>query len=215
MTEPAPTIFARLNAVAGDLTAIPKQQVDAGAGGRYKAFAIDDIYSHLRPLFTKHGVVVIPSFAKQKCSVSEKGRNVAQVTIDYTFWSVTGDSVTMRFGAEGHDGQDKATNKAAQQALKYGLIQMFQISTGEVDPDAAVIEDVAEVEPSAADIRLKAVKDAAWHATDPTLDKDTRIAEAKATVDQVLESWGGPPKTKKQVEEIIGYIESLTNKETE
>ena len=77
---------------------------------------------------------------------------------------------------------------------------------------------IVEPEPpalTAADVRLKAVKDAAWHATDPTLDKDTRIAEAKATVDQVLESWGGPPKTKKQVEEIIGYIESLTNKETE
>jgi len=132
-------VVERLSRIAGQVGAMDKQQVQ-----NFKAFTVDDVYSKLRPLFAKEGVVVCPQVVSSRYEqiVSNKGTKgtAAFVTVDYVFHADDGSHVTMTCSAEGQDYSDKATNKAVQQAFKYGLIQMFMISTGEVDPDAAVVE---------------------------------------------------------------------------
>lgn len=141
-------IYEQLSKVAAELGVIEKDTVNAGRQS-YKAFGVDTIYRHLRPLFAKHGVVVVPqidSVTYGEITASSGSQGVsAHVIGTWLFYAADGSSVEMRFAAEGHDYQDKATNKAVQQAFKYGLIQMFQISTGEMDADAAPLPERAPV----------------------------------------------------------------------
>lgn len=59
---------------------------------------------------------------------------------------------------------------------------------------------------SPAEKRMKDVKDAAWHATDPTLDTDHRIKEAKLLVEQAVSWNGGDPKNKTEVDAMKEYM---------
>ncbi len=185
MSDPATgTVIERLNAVARDLGPIPKRRIDIGKGfNAFNAFLVDDVYAHVGPLFAKHGIVVVPQFRSAEYSAVESARGtkgtVAHVVIDYEFHGVDGSSVTMTFAAEGIDYQDKATNKAAQQALKYGIIQLLQIATGEVDPDAAELPETSIEAPSTSGAGEpmspdRRARNAAWHLKQP--DEDAAIA---------------------------------------
>lgn len=136
-------IIERLGAVHRELGPIAKAQVEMNRSS-FMAFRVDDVYAHLGPLFAKHGVVVVPRvvdavYRDITSKANAKGVSV-RVTVEYDFVAPDMSGVTMTFRAEGDDYGDKATNKAVQQAIKYGLIQMFQIATGEVDPDAIPID---------------------------------------------------------------------------
>lgn len=137
MTEDRPrTIWEALGIAHGRIGAMEKKEVQT-----YQAFLIDDVFARIGPIFADLGITMIPSIRNveyvQGTNPSGKTFTDARVLIDYTF-RVPGDdeAATMTFAAEGRDYGDKATNKAVQQAVKYGLIQMFQISTGEPDPDS-------------------------------------------------------------------------------
>ncbi len=172
MSDPATgTVIERLNAVARDLGAIPKRHVDVGSKG-YDAFMVDDVYAHVGPLLAKHGVVVMPKFIRVDYGTvtaqSGSSGTTARVVFDYIFHAPDESTLTMTFAAEGTDYQDKATNKAAQQALKYGLIQMFQISTGEVDPDAVELPEQATTpQPEVSMSPDRRARNAAWDLLKP------------------------------------------------
>lgn len=133
-------IYPAMLAVAKDLKPIAKQRVQS-----FQAFLVDDVYANIGPLLKKHKIVVAPQVlsADYTEGVSKSGSPYvdARVLVQYVFHSAEdGSSLSYIFAAEGRDHGDKATNKAVQQAFKYALIQAFQISTGEVDPDAQHIE---------------------------------------------------------------------------
>ncbi len=203
------TVVERLRDVKAELGTIDKEQINI-PGQRFMAFTVDRVYGHLGPLFNKHGIVVVPYFvsADYGDTTSKSGTlgKWVSVVVDYVFHGVDGSSVTMRFCAEGIDYQDKATNKAVQQAFKYGLVQLFQLSTGDVDPDTAV-PDQAEPKLSAGEKRMKTVKDAAWHHT--TGDRDERIVEAKLLVEQAVAAYGGEPKNQTDVAAIVANIDEM------
>jgi len=215
---PEGNIYIRLAAIAAEVGAMAKQR---NTSQGFDAFAVDDVYSKLRPLFARYGVVVVPQVVDTRYEhiTSKSGTQgiAAYVTMKYRLYAADGSHVTIRFAAEGQDYGDKATNKAVQQAFKYALIQMFMISTGEVDPDLEKPEEradppmtaqelIQEPELSPAEKRMKAVKDAAWHATDPTMDTDHRIKEAKLLVEQAVSWNGGDPKNKTEVDAIVEYM---------
>lgn len=206
------TIIQRLVDVKSELGTIEKDRINAGAGGNFLAFTVDRVYGHLGPLFNKHGIVVVPSFvsAEYEETTSKGGAHGKWVTVivDYVFHAVDGSQVTMRFGAEGIDYQDKATNKAVQQAFKYGLVQMFQLSTGDVDPDAAVLPEPPEAPKlSPGEKRMKTIKDVAWRHTEG--DTDTRIVETKLIVEQAVAEFGGEPRNATEVQAIVANIEAI------
>jgi hypothetical protein len=197
------------------------KQTMKGVG--YDAFAIDDIYSKLRPLFSKWEVVIVPTMRQTEYVVTprvEKSPAVdAHVWIDYSFYSPDGSHVTMTFSAEGRDFGDKATNKAVQQAFKYGLIQMFMISTGEVDPDAEHGEiegqhltstpDEAEPKPvpePATDLLMKQVKDHAWLLTKDVEPESYRVEETKLLLEQELAAYGRNPEDDADAQAIMANM---------
>ncbi len=211
--NPDQTVIQRLAAVKAELGTIDKDRIQI-PGQNFMAFTVDRVYGHLGPLFNKHGIVVVPSFVSAEYEETESrsgsvGKWVT-VVVDYVFHGVDGSQVTMRFGAEGIDYQDKATNKAVQQAFKYGLVQMFQLSTGDVDPDADVLPE--RVEPpklSPGEKRMRTIKDAAWKATANIADTDERIVEAKLVMEQAIATYGGEPKNATDVQAIVANIEEL------
>jgi hypothetical protein len=233
MTQDDRNIIQRLADVSAALGPIMKQHVDAGAGGSYDAFAIDDIYAHVGPLLAKHGVVLIPRVKSVEYGTIEARSGAigvsARVIVDYKLCSPDGSTKTVTFPAEGHDYQDKATNKAMQQAVKYGLIQVFQISTGEVDPDAAQLPDTAEVvtsekpaastEPvrppnppqeqaskpqlSQAEKRMSDLKNAAYGLVWVEDSDDDLKAEAVKLVEATLAVYGATPKNRNEVANVI------------
>ncbi|KKN15592.1 hypothetical protein LCGC14_0984420 [marine sediment metagenome] len=216
------TVIERLLKVKEELGTIEKDWIDTQGGGKFFAFTIDRVYGHLGPLFNKHGLIVTPRMVSVDygtvTSAHGKHGTSAHVMMDYTFCDVDGGELTMRFGAEGIDYQDKATNKAVQQAFKYALVQLFQLSTGDVDPDAAQLPDqasekVEEKPPSLAEKRMRKIKDAAWSHTEG--EQDARIVETKAIVAQVISGYGREPKNQTDVEAIIANIDEMFEKVTD
>ena len=130
-------IHRALLSVAADIGPMHKQEIK---GQGYQAFTIDDIYTRVRPLFVKAGIVVIPIVLhieyEEGTFKSGTAYTDARVVMSYQFVFVDdGSSEVYEMAGEGRDTQDKASNKAAQQAFKFALIQAFQIATGEPDPE--------------------------------------------------------------------------------
>ena len=170
MSEATPTgsIFERMAWLMDHLPVIQKRQVKAG-NQSFKAFAIDDIYLQFHPHFATAGVFIMLRIdnVEYVTHTTAKGQVVtdARVLVEYTFYAPDGTHVAMRCAAEGRDYQDKATNKAIQQAIKYGLVQAFLQPTGEPDPDSQTVETGAQVtvEPGNVEsVKAKSATDQAW-----------------------------------------------------
>ncbi|HHH27369.1 MAG TPA: hypothetical protein ENK57_03325 [Polyangiaceae bacterium] len=183
-------VLKALNAVHRELGPIAKRKVDAGRGGSFQAFAVDDVYAAIGPLLAKHGVVLTSTVDDVRVEPvtfrgGAEGRWV-MVRLRYRFTALDGSSIETAGVGEGIDTQDKATNKALQQALKYALVQAFQIATGEPDPDQAS----AQLEPVTDPMRL--IKIEAWKLVDGDNreDRDAAVEEARQRIAAALEALG-------------------------
>jgi len=124
-------VIVGLHGVLADMPDIERRRVQT-----FQAFNVDDVYATVRPLLIKHGLVVTPTVRSVEYTegVFAKGTAYtdARIIVDYTITALSdGSTLRMTGAAEGRDTQDKATNKALQQAYKYVLIQTLLINTGE------------------------------------------------------------------------------------
>ncbi len=101
----------------------------------YKYRSIDDFYSSLNPLLSKHHVVLLPEVlsTSESTHTDSKGRLVYHViaTVKYTFAHITGGTLSATVVGEGVDTGDKASNKAMTAAFKNCMQQVFIIPTGD------------------------------------------------------------------------------------
>ena len=128
-------VGAAWNLVRAELPAIERRRVQT-----FRAFNVDDIYTEVRVLLTTHKLSLIPRLLSVEYSTGtwdSGGAYVdARVIVAYdVVHAEDASSFTMVGAAEGRDSQDKGTNKALQQALKYCLIQSLMIATGEPDAE--------------------------------------------------------------------------------
>lgn len=212
-------IYQQLAKILTDVPAIPKEQQNKQQGYAFRG--IDDMYNALHGLFAKHQVVILPEVIDKEYVQQLAGRNQslatdARLTMRYRLVAVDGSWTYMDVPGESRDFADKATNQAMSGALKYGLLSMFlipleSVTDADAESPAVVPDNTQEVEkpPSLAEKRMKKVKDAAWQHTDEALDKDTRIAEGKAIVAQVVSQFGGEPKNQTEVNAILANIEDM------
>ena len=133
LADRRPHVIVGLHAVLADMPEMLRREVK---GQGFSAFNVDDVYATVRPLFIRHALVVIPYVRKWEYRVGafKSGAEFVDffVEVEYVFVSAIDGSRESAVGvAEGRDSQDKGPNKAMQQALKYVLIQMLQINTGE------------------------------------------------------------------------------------
>jgi hypothetical protein len=137
------TIYQAMAKILADIDYIGKdRQADMGNAGRYKFRGIDDIYNALHSSFAKHKVFILPKVLDSKIEIQEKEKTYngvtsksyacsAILTIEFTFMSEDGSSVTAIGIGQALDQSDKASSKAQSNALKYCLMQTFLIPTEE------------------------------------------------------------------------------------
>lgn len=142
--EPPPKpVVVLLAEVLAELPAIGK---DGSASGlTYNFRQVDDIVNETKPLFAKKGIVPVPRalsrIGEERFTRGGAALYVTHLEVAYRFYGPRGDFVEAVVWGEGMDNFDKATSKALTMAYKSCLIQIFNIATGDPDPDASLHEE--------------------------------------------------------------------------
>lgn len=134
MSEQQPNIYQRLNAVRD---AVKYLQKDADVQG-YKALTHDAVTAACRQHFIKNGVMVVPDQKSSETADVGTTKTGAPV-IRYEAWYEVRfvnmdnpeDSVTVTLESHANDHGDKAPGKALSYAVKYAMLKLLSIETGE------------------------------------------------------------------------------------
>ena len=131
-------IYCRLNEVR---KVVEYLQKDKEVGGKYMAVTHDAVTALVRPRLVEFGIITAPTLVKsQMCATvmtTAKGipimRYEATYRINFVNIEEPGDHVEIDIEAHAMDEGDKAPGKALSYAVKYALLKMFNIETGEDD----------------------------------------------------------------------------------
>lgn len=167
-TTPAvPAIYASMLAVKAGIGTLAKTGVGPSSQGSYAFLKYDDILEKIKDEFAKNQILVVPRLISHETTMrhaeslwtmgnADKGiapqpvhdgkvPNVSVrewVEMEYCFISaVDGSSLVATISGEAFDSQDKASRKAHTSAYKSALIIVFDIVTGEPDPDGINPDD--------------------------------------------------------------------------
>lgn len=135
--EPLTQIIRALNAVMQEVDYVQKSGSNDFHNYKYASEA--DVLDRLRPSMVKHGLVLIPSIA-QVSNIDAYGNTT--VTVQYTLAHIGGAVWPEKIVAAGCGGDknrngvgDKGLYKAITGANKYLLFKLFQIETGNDEPE--------------------------------------------------------------------------------
>ena len=128
-TKPAPrNIAQRINAVMGEVDYIQKEKK---AGMQYTIVSHDKVTGLVRPILHAHGVVYYP----RDLSVSQNGnRTEAVFSVRFENIDDRADFIDVATFGYGVDTQDKGPGKAMSYGVKYALLKLLGLETGD-DPD--------------------------------------------------------------------------------
>jgi len=157
-------IYKQMAKVMFEVDAIGKDKTNQQQGFKYRG--IDQVYNALNPILAKNAIFTLPKVLNNERDerINKNGTTLfyARITMEYTFYTVDGSSVSCSVIGEGMDSGDKATNKAMAIAHKYALLQTFCIPTEDMpDPDSEVHEIVPPKQKPTLDAYLtkKSIKD--------------------------------------------------------
>lgn len=134
------SLVVKILAVMADVAYIQKR--GHNAEGNYNFAREADITAKLRESMIKNKLGVLPSVKKSSTQVIREGEGkqekisyLSSVDIDVTLVDAdTGESFTATFSGDGLDDGDKAVYKATTGAMKYALLKLFHLETGN-DPE--------------------------------------------------------------------------------
>lgn len=133
MQENTARIFPAIIQILKSTKAISKNRENDGQ--KYMFRGIDDVFNEIHDHFAEAGVFVLPEVLEEKREerVSSRGNATFYtfLRVRFTFTAEDGSSVSCITNGEGMDSGDKSTNKAMSGALKYALLQMLLIPTGD------------------------------------------------------------------------------------
>jgi hypothetical protein len=136
-------IFKKMASVLADISAVGKGSTNTAQG--YKFRGIDDMINTVHAVLKKHSVFVTTDVLEKRSETREIPKvdkfgnesirvdKIVELTMKYTFHAEDGSSISSVIASEGLDSGDKATNKALSAALKYALIQTFQVPTADME----------------------------------------------------------------------------------
>jgi hypothetical protein len=134
MTQPK-NIYQRLNQVMAEVESVQKEKK---AGGLQYSFTSHDAVSKaLHMPMVRAGIAMIPDIKdfKQETGVDQKNNPVLRTTMTMlvTFINVDNpeDKVSVTYFGQGIDNQDKGIGKAISYAVKYALLKVFCLETGD------------------------------------------------------------------------------------
>ena len=118
-----------LNAVMGEVDYIQKEKK---AGMQYSIVSHDAVTAKVRPIMQTHGVVYYP----RNLQVQQNGnRTEAFFTVRFENIDDRSDFIDVETFGYGVDQQDKGPGKAMSYGVKYALLKVLGLETGD-DPDA-------------------------------------------------------------------------------
>lgn len=186
--EPRAThVIEALCRVMRDLPSIEKGGTAAAAQGGYAYRGIDQITPHTQELFARHCVLFAPrvvSYELRDLIVAGKPWTDVIEQVEYDVYGPGGIADKIVIGpilAIGRDNSDKGGNKCLTQAMKYALLQAFQISDPKDDADGQTHEadgrDAAPPDPTK--VRASAETLAEFHRAKDALSEMQRAALKK------------------------------------
>lgn len=127
-TAPMLTLLQRLNLVQQEVDYIQK---DKKPGMKYSIVSHDAVTAKVRPLMVKHGVLYYPWAVEM-----EQSGNRTQMHMVVRFVSIddAADFIDVHSAGYGIDEQDKGPGKAMSYAVKYALLKVLGLESGD-DPD--------------------------------------------------------------------------------
>lgn len=171
-------IYQRLNEVR---KVVEYLQKDKEVAGKYMVVTHDAVTALVRPRLVEFGIITVPNLVKSQTTntsmTTGKGIPIIRYEATYRVTFVNMDEPTERVDMEieSHalDEGDKAPGKAISYAVKYALLKMFNIETG-------------EDEESRADLKVKKTqtKSVAREAFD-ALDEEDQVALRDAAMDPI------------------------------
>lgn len=134
--EEAKNIYQRLNEVRKKVSYLQKNKEVKGQG--YKAVTHDEVTAYLREHFIEYGIVTVPSQVTSGFENVGETKNGA-IIIRYNGWyeikfmNIDEPSDFIQMSVESHamDHGDKAPGKALSYAVKYAMLKVLNIETGE------------------------------------------------------------------------------------
>lgn len=152
------TLMERIMWVRDRVKTIGKDStVSTGGSGTYKAVSHDKVTAYIRPKMVQAGIFTamtcLEAADAETGASTQKGRKIVQhrakFEVHFANMYDKSDHFVVTQIAYADDYGDKAPGKAASYAMKYALLKMFMIETGEedeerVEPDggrAAILAD--------------------------------------------------------------------------
>lgn len=137
-------IFQRINEIRKQVGYLQK---DANVQG-YKAITHDMVTSALREHLIEQCILIVPRQMEGRCidvGQTAKGATIIRYEADYEVDFVNGDNpedkVTVRQESHANDHGDKAPGKACSYAVKYAMLKLFSIETGESEESRVEIAE--------------------------------------------------------------------------
>lgn len=191
-------LMQRINEVRKAIAYIQKDKSVSTGGGSYKAVTHDAVTALVREHMVTHGIVSWPHLVESTSmpfEVNGEGVKAKQfryeATYDFTFCNVEdrNDSLTIRIQAHAMDNADKAPGKALSYAMKYALLKLFALETGEdeesrYNPEGIDDDELAEhfkaIAAAVDEAALKRAFSVAYKAAEAAKDKDAMKQVIKA-----------------------------------
>lgn len=130
-------LAAKLAWVIGNIDRVPKRGINQFHG--YEYVTESDLVDTIRPLLSKVGIVIIPSLASYTyeagAATTKRGGSLARTYIEMEYTVTDGhDQYRFTIPGEALDDADKGVYKALTGSMKYALMKLCQVSTGD-DPE--------------------------------------------------------------------------------
>ena len=126
MEKQIKNIYQRINEVMAEVEAVQKE--NKKVNGQYTFVSHDAVSKALHNPMVKAGIVMIPTIKELK-----QDGNRTEVTMEISFVNMDNpqEKVTVQYNGYGIDAQDKGIGKAISYAVKYALLKVFCLETGD------------------------------------------------------------------------------------
>lgn len=145
-------LYQRLNQVMAELSYVQKTaHIQAGARG-YSAVSHDHVTRLVREKFVKHGIFCKPTITnhsiehyKVQIKNYEQDRYETKCTVEINLVNIDDptDTITTTYFAHSFDNQDKSPGKAMSMAVKYALLKLLMLESG--DEEEQRVEEARRV----------------------------------------------------------------------
>ena len=152
------SLYAKIHAVMCESESLEKNLTVGSGSNSYKAVGEAEVLNAIKPLFKKHGLIILPvsgTIAEMNSTVETEyngvkkttARNIAQLTCYFKIIDIeTGEFEQIIGFGFGADSQDKGSGKAFTYALKTALQKSFLLFSGE-DTDNDHSDDIGKAKP--------------------------------------------------------------------